>query len=148
MQWLSLALAASLATLLSAARAAQPGIAFGYYNETCPGAERIVFQETTRIVRASPDLAASLLRMHYHDCFVQGCDASVLLDSTDGTPPEKDAKPNESLRGFDAIARVKDKLEKACPATVSCADLLALMARDAVVLVHDNNMQLASCLIA
>ncbi|CAM0905178.1 unnamed protein product [Alopecurus aequalis] len=133
MQWLSLALAASLATLLSA-RAAQPGIGFGYYKKTCPGAEGIVFRETTRIVRASPDLAASLLRMHYHDCFVQGCDASVLLDSTDGTPVEKDAKPNESLRGFDAVARVKDKLEKACPATVSCADLLALMARDAVVL--------------
>ncbi|KAK1682225.1 hypothetical protein QYE76_043073 [Lolium multiflorum] len=133
MQWLSLALAASLATLLSAS-ASQPGIGFGYYKETCPAAEQIVFRETTRIVRASPDLAASLLRLHYHDCFVQGCDASVLLDSTDGTPAEKDAKPNESLRGFDAVARVKDKLEKACPATVSCADLLALMARDAVVL--------------
>jgi peroxidase len=141
MQWLSLALASSLATLLSAS-ASQPGIGFGYYKETCPAAEQIVFRETTRIVRASPDLAASLLRLHYHDCFVQGCDASVLLDSTDGTPAEKDAKPNESLRGFDAVARVKDKLEKACPATVSCADLLALMARDAVVLVRDGDLYL------
>ncbi|VAH46714.1 hypothetical protein VPH35_029021 [Triticum aestivum] len=126
-------LSLALAALLSGC-AAQPGIRFGYYDKTCPGAERIVFRETTRIVRASPDLAASLLRLHYHDCFVQGCDASVLLDSADGSPTEKDAIPNESLRGFDAVARVKDKLEKACPATVSCADLLALMARDAVVL--------------
>lgn len=137
---LSLALAA-LAALLSGC-AAQPGIRFGYYNKTCPGVEGIVFRETARIVRASPDLAASLLRLHYHDCFVQGCDASVLLDSTDGSPAEKDAMPNLSLRGFDAVARVKDKLEKACPATVSCADLLALMARNAVVLVRHNNLPL------
>lgn len=136
-------LSLALAALLSGC-AAQPGIRFGYYDKTCPGAERIVFRETTRIVRASPDLAASLLRLHYHDCFVQGCDASVLLDSADGSPTEKDAIPNESLRGFDAVARVKDKLEKACPATVSCADLLVLMARDAVVLVHHKNLPLVS----
>lgn len=133
--WLA-ALAFALAPLLCASEGNGTGIAFGYYNATCPEAETIVFRETARILRASPDLAASLLRLHYHDCFVQGCDASVLLDTTDAAnPTEKDGKPNESLRGFDAVARVKDKLETACPATVSCADLLALMARDAVLLV-------------
>ncbi|XP_006657391.1 peroxidase 1-like [Oryza brachyantha] len=106
----------------------------GYYRETCPHAEEIIFRETARIIRASPDLAAALLRLHYHDCFVQGCDASVLLDSTGANAAEKDSDPNKTLRGFDSLARVKDKLEKACPATVSCADLLALMASDAVVL--------------
>ncbi|OEL16091.1 Peroxidase 1 [Dichanthelium oligosanthes] len=106
----------------------------GYYNKTCPAVEQIVRAETTRIVSASPDLAAALLRLHYHDCFVQGCDASVLLDSTAGATAEKDAKPNGSLRGFDSVARVKDKLERACPGVVSCADILALMARDAVAL--------------
>jgi peroxidase len=43
----------------------------GYYNKTCPAAEQIVRNETTAAIQASPDLAAALLRLHYHDCFVQ-----------------------------------------------------------------------------
>ncbi|KAE8775195.1 Peroxidase 1 [Hordeum vulgare] len=77
-----------------------------------PGVEGIVFRKTTRIARPLPDQAASLLRLHYHDCFVQACDVSMLLDSTDGSPAEKDAMPNQSPRGMDVVARVKDKLEK------------------------------------
>ncbi|PAN09194.1 hypothetical protein PAHAL_2G003000 [Panicum hallii] len=131
-----LAVAALLCTTTtggSAAGAGQP-LDVGYYNKTCPAAEEIVRNETAAAVRESPDLAAALLRLHYHDCFVQGCDASVLLDSTPTNTAEKDAMPNGSLRGFDLVARVKDRLERACPATVSCADILALMARDAVAL--------------
>ncbi|KAF8695539.1 hypothetical protein HU200_037385 [Digitaria exilis] len=109
-------------------------LAVGYYSKTCPAAEDIVRNETAAAISASPDLAAALLRLHYHDCFVQGCDASVLLDSTPTNTAEKDSKPNGSLRGFDVVARVKDRLEHACPGTVSCADILALMARDAVFL--------------
>jgi peroxidase len=63
----------------------------------------------------------------------QGCDGSVLLD--DGTPffdSEKAAEPNESLGGFKVIDEIKSHLEHACPATVSCADILALASRDAV----------------
>ena len=71
---------------------------------------------------------------------MQGCDGSVLLDSANKTA-EKDALPNLTLRGFDFIERVKAAVEKACPDTVSCADLLALMARDAVWLV--STVQLA-----
>lgn len=67
---------------------------------------------------------------------MQGCDGSVLLDSTKGNVAEKDAPPNKSLRGFGSIERVKAKVEKACPNTVSCADILALIARDAVWLVR------------
>jgi peroxidase len=65
---------------------------------------------------------------------LQGCDASVLLNSTEGHLAERDAKPNKSLRGFGSVDRVKAKLEAACPNTVSCADVLTIMARDAVVL--------------
>ncbi|KAG8042780.1 hypothetical protein GUJ93_ZPchr0328g33306 [Zizania palustris] len=63
-----------------------------------------------------------------------GCDASVLLNSTPGSPSEKESIPNLSLRGFGTVDRVKAKLEHACPGVVSCADILALVARDVVVL--------------
>lgn len=66
----------------------------------------------------------------------QGCDGSVLLDSTPANTAEKDATPNLTLRGFGSVQRIKDRLEAACPGTVSCADILALMARDAVVLAN------------
>ncbi|KAK8966520.1 Peroxidase 1 [Platanthera guangdongensis] len=98
----------------------------------------------TRAIKMAPSLSGPLLRMHFHDCFVnyvdltngflKGCDGSVLLNGTSSSPPEKVAPPNLSLRGYGEIDRVKAKLEKACPGIVSCADILALVARDVVVL--------------
>lgn len=69
---------------------------------------------------------------------LQGCDASVLLDDSSAIVSEKNAGPNKnSLRGFKVIDEIKAKLEKACPHTVSCADILALSARGATVLVSN-----------
>ena len=65
---------------------------------------------------------------------MQGCDGSVLLNATTGQA-EKNAIPNLSLRGFQVIDRVKAALEKECPGVVSCADILAFVARDVVVAV-------------
>lgn len=68
--------------------------------------------------------------------FVQGCDASILLDDSAAFVSEKRAKPNvNSLRGFTVIDIIKARLEEECPETVSCADILALVARGATVLV-------------
>lgn len=68
---------------------------------------------------------------------VQGCDGSLLLDDYEGVQSEKNAGPNvNSLRGFDIIDEIKFLVEDACPHTVSCADLLAIVARDAVSLVN------------
>lgn len=67
---------------------------------------------------------------------LQGCDASVLLDSIDGVDSEKESPPNETLKGFDIIEIIKSDLEEACPGVVSCADILVLAARESVVLVN------------
>lgn len=63
---------------------------------------------------------------------LQGCDASVLLDTVGTTKSEKDAIPNLTLSEFDVIDDVKTKVEQVCPGIVSCADILALAARDSV----------------
>lgn len=63
---------------------------------------------------------------------MQGCDGSVLLE---GPGTEKTASPNLSLRGFEAVDEAKADLESECPGVVSCADILAFGARDAVEMV-------------
>uniref|UniRef100_J3L3F3 Peroxidase n=2 Tax=Oryza brachyantha TaxID=4533 RepID=J3L3F3_ORYBR len=111
------------------------GLVFGFYDETCPDAEAIVASTVRELYLADPNAAAAFVRLFFHDCFIHGCDASVLLDRINGEKSERDAAPNQSLRGFGAVEKVKARLEAACPKTVSCADILALAARDSLVLV-------------
>ncbi|XP_047065644.1 peroxidase 1-like [Lolium rigidum] len=134
---------AIVAVLAASSAAAVAQLEIGFYSKTCPQVEEIVREEMVKIIAAAPSLAGPLLRLHFHDCFVRGCDASVLLDSTKGNVAEKDAKPNKSLRGFGSVERVKAKLEAACPGVVSCADVLTLMSRDAVVLAKGPNWPVA-----
>jgi peroxidase len=60
----------------------------------------------------------------------------VLLDNSTNIVSEKGSNPNKnSIRGFEVVDQIKAALEAACPDTVSCADILALAARDSTILV-------------
>ncbi|XP_044511117.1 cationic peroxidase 1-like [Mangifera indica] len=105
-----------------------------YYAKTCPSALSIIKSAVNAAVAKEKRMGASLLRLHFHDCFVQGCDGSILLDDTATFTGEKTANPNNnSVRGFDVVDTIKSQLESSCPGVVSCADILAVAARDSVV---------------
>ncbi|KAG4931807.1 hypothetical protein JHK84_048799 [Glycine max] len=118
----------SLASLVSA-------LNVNYYENTCPhNVDSIVAAAVHKATMNDRTVPAALLRMHFHDCFIRGCDASVLLESKGKNKAEKDGPPNISLHAFYVIDNAKKAVEAVFPGIVSCADILALAARDAVAL--------------
>lgn len=108
-----------------------------FYSNTCPNVSSIVRSVIQQALQSDSRIGASLTRLHFHDCFVNGCDASVLLDQGGNiTLSEKNATPNNnSARGFDVVDNIKTSIENSCPGVVSCADILALAAEASVSLV-------------
>ncbi|XP_060202934.1 cationic peroxidase 1-like [Lycium barbarum] len=105
-----------------------------FYSSSCPNVLSVIKTAVNSAVNKDARMGASLLRLHFHDCFVNGCDASVLLDDTSNFTGEKTAGPNSgSLRGFDVIDTIKTQVESSCAGVVSCADIVAVAARDSVV---------------
>ncbi|KAI5320590.1 hypothetical protein L3X38_040298 [Prunus dulcis] len=51
----------------------------GFYSSSCPKAEATIRSTVESYFNKDPTIVAGLLRLHFHDCFVQGCDGSVLL---------------------------------------------------------------------
>ncbi|OIV96006.1 hypothetical protein TanjilG_27110 [Lupinus angustifolius] len=109
-----------------------------FYKKSCPKVHSIVREVVRNVSKKDPRMLASLIRLHFHDCFVLGCDASILLNNTD-TPTkiesEQQAFPNDnSIRGLDVVNQIKTAVENACPGIVSCADILTLAAEISSVL--------------
>ncbi|PKA52897.1 Lignin-forming anionic peroxidase [Apostasia shenzhenica] len=103
-----------------------------FYYKSCPNALSTIKKAVNKAVAKERRMAASLIRLHFHDCFVQGCDGSLLLDDSATIDSEKNALQNfKSVRGFDVVNDVKSAVEGVCPGVVSCADILAVAARDA-----------------
>ncbi|KAF7144814.1 hypothetical protein RHSIM_Rhsim04G0096300 [Rhododendron simsii] len=104
-----------------------------FYSTTCPNVSSIVTGVVQQALQSDPRIGASLIRLHFHDCFVNGCDASILLDNNGTIQSEKDAAPNtNSARGFNVVDNMKTALENSCPGVVSCADILAIAAEASV----------------
>ncbi|CAA6656939.1 unnamed protein product [Spirodela intermedia] len=101
-----------------------------YYDSSCPKALSTIRSAVRAAVAKEHRMGASLLRLHFHDCFVNGCDGSVLLDDTASFTGEKTAGPNDSPCS---------QVESVCPQVVSCADILAVAARDSVVAVRERH---------
>ncbi|GLJ14592.1 hypothetical protein SUGI_0236290 [Cryptomeria japonica] len=106
-----------------------------FYDKTCPKALSTVKAAVKQLIDKDNRNAAAMLQLQFHDCFVRGCDGSVLLDDSPTIIGEKTAAPNanNSVRGFDLIDTIKAQVEAVCTGVVSCADLVALAARDSVV---------------
>ncbi|XP_017697068.2 cationic peroxidase 1-like [Phoenix dactylifera] len=106
-----------------------------FYDEVCSQALPTIKSVVEQAIASEPRMGASLVRLHFHDCFVNGCDGSILLDDSPTFTGEKTARPNNnSVRGFDVIDQIKDAVNDVCSENVvSCADILAVAARDSVV---------------
>ncbi|XP_023760542.2 lignin-forming anionic peroxidase [Lactuca sativa] len=102
-----------------------------FYDSTCPNALTVIRTSVRTAVSRQRRMAALLIRLHFHDCFVQGCDASILLNDTPTT--ERTTFSNVGVGGYEVIDAAKSAVENICPGIVSCADILAVAARDASV---------------
>ncbi|KAI4382895.1 hypothetical protein MLD38_008797 [Melastoma candidum] len=111
-----------------------------FYCNSCPNVFKAVLPVVRSAIEKEARMGASLLRLFFHDCFVNGCDGSLLLDDTPTFTGEKNAVPNKnSARGFEVIDQIKAAVERECPGVVSCADVLAITSRDAVHLLGGPN---------
>ncbi|CAK9233617.1 unnamed protein product [Sphagnum troendelagicum] len=114
-----------------------PPLQFDFYATSCPEAPAIVSTMVMNATSYDFTVAPQLLRMFFHDCIVQGCDASLLLNSTllyTNSPlyAEKDFQKNDRFDKFSFVDLIKQELESVCPGVVSCADILAMAAVSAI----------------
>ncbi|CAN6220260.1 unnamed protein product [Urochloa humidicola] len=106
-----------------------------YYASVCPNLENIVRGSVRQSMAQSQISAPAALRLFFHDCAVMGCDASIMIVNSNGDDEWRNSD-NQSLKreGFQTIlsARAAVDSDPQCRNKVSCADILALAAREAV----------------
>ncbi|KAL5772309.1 hypothetical protein ACOSQ2_012233 [Xanthoceras sorbifolium] len=111
-------------------------LSVNYYAKSCPQLEQLVGSVTSQQFKEAPVSGPATIRLFFHDCFVEGCDGSILISTPPGSKvlAEKDAPDNKNLRteGFESIRKARALVESKCPGIVSCADILAIAARDFV----------------
>lgn len=109
-----------------------------YYANICPNVENTVRNAVTSKFKQTFVTVPATLRLFFHDCMVQGCDASIMVASSGNNKAEKDHPDNLSLAGdgFDTVVKAKAAVDAMprCRNKVSCADILAMAARDVVAL--------------
>jgi len=114
--------------------AATNGLSVGFYDTSCPYLPYIVESLVEEAFSKDAGIAPALIRILFHDCFPQGCDASVLLNGT-ATGSELLELPNTTLRptALKLIDDIRAAAHAACGPIVSCADIISLATRDALV---------------
>ncbi|CAI9111300.1 OLC1v1011490C1 [Oldenlandia corymbosa var. corymbosa] len=109
-----------------------------FYANVCPNVESIVRTAVTRKFQQTFVTVPGTIRLFFHDCFVDGCDASVIIASTPNNKAEKDHPDNLSLAGdgFDTVIKAKAAVDATpgCTNKVSCADILVMATRDVIAL--------------
>ncbi|KAM0884066.1 hypothetical protein ACQ4PT_031203 [Festuca glaucescens] len=125
------ALVAVVLVFASSAACCRAQLANNFYAGKCgnTSVEAVIQNGVKARLQWEPRIVAGLLHLIFHDCFVQGCDASILLN---GPGTEKTAVQNSGMFAYDFIDDVKAELEAACPGVVSCADIIVAATRDAV----------------
>ncbi|KAJ8899816.1 hypothetical protein K2173_019517 [Erythroxylum novogranatense] len=113
-----------------------------YYAESCPNAEEIIRTEVTKLYHKHGNTAVSWVRNLFHDCIVKSCDASLLLETVNGIESEQESERSFGMRNFKYVKTIKDALEKECPLTVSCADIVALSARDGILMLGGPKVEM------
>ncbi|XWS15546.1 hypothetical protein CRYUN_Cryun34aG0009400 [Craigia yunnanensis] len=118
-------------------------LAYDFYKFSCPKVENIVRQVMLGVILTDATAPAAFLRLLFHDCQVQGCDASILLDTgaLKGNSEVVSGK-NFGITKRETIQHIKYMLEAECEGQVSCADIIALAAKESVALSGGPNIQI------
>lgn len=115
---------------------------FNYYAQSCPRAEEIIKEQVIKLYNKHGNTAVSWVRNLFHDCMVKSCDASLLLETVNGIESEKASQRSFGMRNFKYVNTIKAALESECPVTVSCADIVALSARDGIVMLGGPRVEM------
>jgi peroxidase len=88
-----------------------------FHQASCPQLPGLVRFSVQQALRQDMQVTAGLLRIFFHDCLPQGCDASIFLDD------ERRFGPNGSLqaRAEQLVEDIRVRVHRACGPTVSCA---------------------------